>query len=366
MNHILVVQTAFLGDLMLSIPLFKRLRVLWPQCRISLVCRSGLGRFFLETHLVDQIFEVKKGQASSYRMAEKSIESLPVDLVVAPHTSLRTTLFCLQLRAQHKVSFRKPWNKLIFTQRLSWPGQLPEALRQLFLLTPWDADLAKQFQNLQNAEFFYQKNPGNRLSAIPDWASMSCRSLLQKSEYQKNFLSLPASVQSAAQSGRAVLLFPGSVWATKKWTADGFLQVAESLLQKNWQVIWMGGPGEEALAADLGRRSPGSLVLAGKTSVLQSCLLMLRSSLVICNDSAASHLAALTDTPVLTIFGPTVLSFGYRPWTSVASVIEKEGLSCRPCGRHGGKTCPIKTHECMTHISAQEVETQALALLARN
>ena len=60
---------------------------------------------------------------------------------------------------------------------------------------------------------------------------------------------------------------------------------------------------------------------------------------------------------------PTVLDFGYRPWSNQTYIIEKVGLACRPCGKHGGHTCPIKTHDCMTHISASEVSQQAQVIL---
>jgi heptosyltransferase-2 len=55
------------------------------------------------------------------------------------------------------------------------------------------------------------------------------------------------------------------------------------------------------------------------------------------------------------IYGPTVLEFGFRPWQDHVSVVEKLGLPCRPCGKHGHNKCPIKTHVCMKEISPHEV-----------
>jgi heptosyltransferase-2 len=369
MKHVVVVQTAFLGDLFLSLPLLKQIRKLWPSARVSLVCRAGLGSFFLETQLVSQIYEVKKGDSASYLEVQRNLNQGTIDLVIAPHVSLRTALFCLKLKAREKVTFRKPWNFLIFGKRLLWPGFLPEALRQLFLLTPWDTELTSQFTRLKDLKVdFSKKDEGNRLTEVPEWASMTLGSLPTAASTQNLTDWLKeigaAETQKALLENRVILIFPGSVWATKRWTAEGFLQLATELQRENFHIVWMGGSGEEALARELANRVPGSFVLAGKTSVLRSCQLMLQSRLVVCNDSAASHMAAAMNTPVLSIFGPTILKYGYRPWSSKAFIVERSGLDCRPCGKHGGPKCPIKTHACMSHISVQEVVRQARLILS--
>ncbi|MBX3039322.1 MAG: hypothetical protein KF789_01280, partial [Bdellovibrionaceae bacterium] len=64
-----LIQTAFLGDLLLSIPLMKKMKSLWPEEKLLLVCRKGLGDFFVKTGLVDGLLEIKKGDRDSYRSA---------------------------------------------------------------------------------------------------------------------------------------------------------------------------------------------------------------------------------------------------------------------------------------------------------
>src|SRR5688572_3656951 len=97
----LVVQTAFLGDLLLSIPLLKKCRDLWPQHKLALVCRKGFGDFFLKTQLVDQVFEIEKGNSKSYSQIISDLKSAPVDHLISPHESLRTVFFCAQIKATH-------------------------------------------------------------------------------------------------------------------------------------------------------------------------------------------------------------------------------------------------------------------------
>ncbi|MBC7186037.1 MAG: glycosyltransferase family 9 protein, partial [Calditrichaeota bacterium] len=79
-----------------------------------------------------------------------------------------------------------------------------------------------------------------------------------------------------------------------------------------------------------------------------------RCRVLVCNDSAPLHLGVAVGTPVVAVFGPTVTDFGFGPLGKGHVVIERE-LPCRPCAIHGGRKCPIGTHECMTGIAGEEV-----------
>lgn len=68
-RSILIVQTAFLGDLLLGIPFYKQVRQIWPQHEIILLCKKGLSDFFLKTKMVDKAIEVIKGDRISYARA---------------------------------------------------------------------------------------------------------------------------------------------------------------------------------------------------------------------------------------------------------------------------------------------------------
>jgi len=70
------------------------------------------------------------------------------------------------------------------------------------------------------------------------------------------------------------------------------------------------------------------------------------------------HLGSTAGTPTVSIFGPTILEFGYRPWNARAEIVQID-LSCRPCGKHGAKKCPLGTHACMKGISSRVVITAA-------
>ena len=99
---------------------------------------------------------------------------------------------------------------------------------------------------------------------------------------------------------------------------------------------------------------PGAVNVCGLLSLRQSAELYRRSSFVLTGDSAPQHIAAAMHTRVFSIFGPTVLDFGFWPYTNRGVVIE-ENMDCRPCGIHGHRECPEGTHRCMRAVTVERV-----------
>jgi heptosyltransferase-2 len=349
-----LVQTAFLGDLLLSIPLMKKIKGLWPDQKLLLVCRKGIGEFFLKTGLVDQVFEIKKGDAQSYKNILAELQKHGIDKVFSPHESLRTAFFVRKIKAREKIAFSKPWNWLFYRQRIVKNYNLPDAIRQISLLQNLDPVLSRQIQTYAQDGKPYLAGPGGALSATPTWAAMNMEPFYktQAAQIDAVLLKLQMSREGLTKS---VALFPGSVWATKRWTEEGFVQTGRDLLAQGVGVLIMGGPGEEELCARVAAQIPGVKDLCGRTSIFESALVLSQVAAVMGNDSASMHLAATAGTPSVVIFGPTVLEFGFRPWQDKVYVVEKNGLACRPCGKHGHKVCPIQTHECMKSIQKNEV-----------
>ncbi len=356
--RVVFVQTAFLGDVLLSIPLFVRARRIWPNEEFVLVCRAGLGALFKNLRLVDEVLEVKKSDSTSYELALLEIKKVKVKAVICPHGSLRSAIFSRKIDTSCRVSFSKSWNFLHFTHRLPFLKKYPESVRQLMLLTPFDENLKKMIAEINSPESLIEY--GTSDTQLPEtlcpplsWASM-------KVEASAEFMAERAAVVNRLkltphQLERAVFIFPGSAWATKCWRPEGFAEVCVKLRAAGFQPVLMGAPNESNLCKTIETMAQGSLNLSGQTTISESFLLLSLGQAVLANDSASAHLASCLDLPIVTIFGPTVLEFGFRPWSSKVRVIEQKGLSCRPCGKHGHKKCPIGTHDCMKQISSHLV-----------
>lgn len=372
----LIIQTAFLGDLLLSIPLLRELRRISPDHQITVLCRKGLGGILLKSQLVDEVIEADKSSKASWQAAVAILRSRSFDWVLCPHESLRSALLVMRLKANLKVGYRRFFNRFIFDQRIPRPMELPEALRQLALLEPMASEWGARLKGFSREQERAGGQTRSGLMEVPSWAEMRVPALLKLREEFKQTGQMPSAstrVQELieklqlgkyAAKNKIVFLAPGSVWPTKMWTEDGFVRVAREMLTEGYQVVLMGSAGEKAICDAIAEKAKGARSIAGETALYESAELLSCGDLLIGNDSGSMHMAAAAGVPSVSIFGPTVLEFGYRPWQNEAHVVQVD-LKCRPCGSHGAKKCPLGTHECMKRVSPEMVLTPARDLLGK-
>jgi heptosyltransferase II len=347
----LIVQTAFLGDLVLSIPLIRQLSEIEPERGITVICRQGLGDVLKAYPFIRRVIEVNKREPKIWAEQVEQLERETFHHIICPHQSPRTALLVRRLKAQgEKVGFHRKWNFWAFTKRVEYPTHLPDALRQLSLLTAIDFRFALEFstvageeaiwnQQSQAGPLFFSKVP------LPIWSRLKPQAM-------------SGPMPPSESASRTVFIAPGSVWATKRWTLTGYTEVAQRLVAKGFKVVLVGSPEErevgEAIVNVVGevQNAIGQWTLS--QTVQEFSLAAQKGAALIANDSGAIHLAAAAQLPVVAIFGPTTLDLGFRPWLERSVVVQKP-LECRPCGRHGHDRCPIGTHACMTSIAADDV-----------
>jgi heptosyltransferase-2 len=334
MNKILVIQTAFLGDVLLSIPTLLRLKTLYPQSELTLLCRKGVGEIFKELKIADVVVEVNKKNKSDFSNTLKNLKKNFYDLLICPHQSYRSAFIAFQIKAKIKIGFKSWWNFFIFNKIIARNMKLPDALRQLDLL---------QFDiESQKAILDYKSN-----LKIPKLGQMGLKSrVLSHPRYMDVIKKFNLNKDS-------IFISPGSVWNTKRWTKEGFEKLAQKLI--NESVVFIGSQDERPLCAEISAKVPNSKSIAGDTTLFELLILMTQGKILVSNDSGAMHLGSVAELPTVAVFGPTVLELGYQPWQEKALVVENKELKCRPCGKHGHQKCPIGTHECMKSISSDKV-----------
>jgi heptosyltransferase II len=352
LSHV-VIQTAFIGDLFLSVPFLRRLKKNNPDHQIILICKKGLGQFFIHERIVDQVFEIQKGQSHSYNDVLKQLSLYHIDHVYCLHRSVRSLLLSFKMKAQKKYGFSDSffffsWRSLFFTRTIKYPRKWPEVIRQMSLLTLVDPSLQEIINSQDWTSFNFPLKNSLKFEAIP-------------SEFKFNIHDIE-SLNDKNRS-RKVAIFPGSVWATKKWSALSFSELTEKLLQSGCEVFIMGGPEDVKESQTIFEANPQAKMLTGRMSLTESALFLKSMDLIICNDSAPAHMAAFFQRPVLALFGPTVLDFGFRPWDDKSQVVQNIEISCRPCGPHGHHQCPLWHHRCMKTISSDLVFIRAQKML---
>ena len=337
-EKILVIQTGFLGDVVLSTPVFTQLRKLYPDSSIVLLTTPGAAPMLQGHSALDEVLSYDKRKSDSgigglFRMASR-LRKYKFSKVVSLHKSHRTALLVAMLGAKKTIGFREASLSFLYSSCATRAEYQHEVQRNLAILKP--------------------------LGVEPEQSSCP--------------MSLPVLDEAAAQASellagagkRAIAVAPGSVWATKRWTVEGFASVSDAFLRKGFSVVLIGGPDDvaagEKIESMVSTRD-GLINLIGRCSLPVSTAVVDRMDLVVSNDSAPLHIASATNTPVVALFCATVPEFGFGPWQVRSSVLGVENLSCRPCGRHGGMTCPTGTHACQKDLTAQQVIEAAEELL---
>lgn len=339
--RILIAQTSFLGDVVLSTPVFAALRRHYPDAHITVLVRPESADILDGHPHVDAVLTDDK------RNRERGLGSLRVlrklragrfDMALALHKSFRTAWLLAAAGIPRRIGFRQSAGWFLYHRHVRFDPARHAVERNLAILTGCDIDA----NGAVTRPFV----------ACPPAATARLRTLLD--------------AHGVAADARLVAVAPGSAWATKRWTVDGYAALLGDLQRDLGATpLLLGGPGDAAYADAVARAAGGSVVnLVGQTDLGMLTAAIDRSRLLVTNDSAPLHIAVARGTPVVAIFGPTTPAQGFGPYTDRACVVQRE-LSCRPCSRHGGPRCPIGTHACMREISHTDVRRAAAALLQR-
>lgn len=147
------------------------------------------------------------------------------------------------------------------------------------------------------------------------------------------------------RSNGMILLHP---FASKKTKEYPHLSVLAEMLMQQGERVGVIGTGSARIPA-------GAVDFTNRTDLKGLTALIRGAKLLISTDSGPMHIAAATNTPLVSIFGPTTAHFGFSPDFTGCAVVQVAGLSCRPCHVHGTDVCPQGHFRCMTEIQPEMV-----------
>lgn len=333
-KKILIVQTAFIGDVILATPLAEAARQVFPDSAIDFMAIPAAANVLEKNNFIRRvlIFDKRGAQRGLIALWElaKTLQCEQYDLALVPHRSLRSAALVWLAKIPERIGFDRSAGAWLFTRRVPYQ-QKHEVERNLDLLRIFNNDFVTP-----SPKIFWD----------------------QRDEQTVEQLCI------TAPSGKwFCALAPGSVWATKRWPVERFSELAQKLVHETGaHVFLIGGNSDATLCAQIAARCGNDVVnTAGQLSLRQSAALLDRCQILISNDSAPTHLGVATRCKVITIFGPTVPAFGFAPFGAGHAVIGKN-LACRPCSSHGSDRCPIGTHACMRDIAVDEVFKSVMRL----
>jgi heptosyltransferase-2 len=162
-------------------------------------------------------------------------------------------------------------------------------------------------------------------------------------------------------SGQFVALAPGSVWAARRW--PHYVALAAALDQA---VVVIGGPADAARADEIVAAAPARVYsAAGQVPLRVAAAIIEQARALVTNDSAALHLATAVRTPIVALFGPTTPSFGFGPLGPRDVVLGLGELLCRPCTQPGPAACPLEHHRCLVELDVAAVTGALASILQR-
>lgn len=313
MQKILIIQTAFIGDVILATPLIGNLKTQFPDAKIDFLVKNGNQSLLRNEPNINEIlvFDKKKKVASLVELLKK-IRANKYDLVINLHRFASSGILTFLSGAKQKLGFKK--NPFSFAYTQSFPHEIGngkhEVDRNLELIKHLTSNVNRQPKLYPSSEDF--------------------------------------EVIKTYQTENYYCLAPASVWFTKQAPKEIWLKLIAKLSAENSTIYLLGGPDDKELCEEIKAKTKAEKVinLAGKLSLMQSAALMKNAKRNYVNDSGPLHLASAMNAPVSAFFCSTTPLFGFGPLSDDSEIIEVENLSCRPCGLHGHKECPKGNFRC--------------------
>ena len=338
-NKIGIFQTSFIGDSVLTTPLIKKTKKLFPDTKIVVITRPQTKDIFQPLPEVSEvILNDKRGwnKIAGVWKTANAIRKSGIDILLVPHRSFRSALIAWLSGVPIRIGFTSSEGRFFYTKTVPFSWMIHDAERNLSLLQ----GIAKESFGGEKLSMSYTPSAEENVARL---------------------------IRDFNLSGKKLVgIHAASAWPTKCWPMEYFVELITKLqTQLGVQAVLVGGGKKDA---DLGEKicqlSQGHAAnLCGKTSLADLMALMKHFSLFITNDSGPMHIATAFDVPTLAIFGPTTRELGFFPYGTGHRVLEVKDLPCRPCALHGGKKCPLGHFKCMKDITPQQVFDNAKEML---
>ena len=325
---VLIVQTAFPGDVILTTPLIRTV-ALSTNTPVSVLVRPETADILKNNPHVGEIItynkkNTEKGLFPLLALAKK-LRKKGFQQALIPHRSMRSALLVRLSGIKDRIGFDKAAGSFLYTQQVHYRNDLHETERNL------------------------------EISTAAGYTASDCMPEIFPDNHDKRIVQDIINNFQGKNGKKIIALAPGSIWPTKRWPSEHYSKLASMLLRRNdTTVVLIGGESDRELCDTISKNNTGILNTAGHLSLRQSAFLLSLASALISNDSAPVHLASAVGTRTIALFGPTVPAFGFGPLAEGSLVLEKE-LPCRPCGIHGPRRCRKSHFSCLRTISPEEV-----------
>jgi len=325
-RSILIIRLTSIGDVLLTTPLLRIIRNIYPQSRIDMLTTTQMIDVFKYNPHIDNLYTVSR-TASLNELKKKKSEffaNIQYDAIIDLQNNYKSKL----LRKHLSITINAFNKRRLYKLKLVYAKYKPKS----FDLLP---DLYINAAALPNIK--------------PDGKGLEF--WLPFDKIHNSYL----SAKSKGTSKKSIVIAPGAFHYTKRLPAHIFQELITRLLDAGFDISIVGGKEDMDIASTFSSKFgvhinnfTGELSLSGTAEIID------KADCVVSNDTAIMHIAAARQIPVIALFGSTVQELGFIPYNSKYRIIEKE-LDCRPCTHYGKSKCPKSHFNCMNLITADEI-----------
>ncbi len=293
---ILIIHTAFIGDIVLSTPLIQKLKDLYPKSEIDyLTLPTNQSVLYNNPNLNEIILYDKKGKdkgIKGFLKVLKILKQKKYDYAVIPHRFIKSILLAKLAKIPDIVGFDVATGSSLLDKKVHYDMKKHEVERLLNLV-----------------EYEGEKIPVRIYPA------------------KENFVKIEKMLKNSGYTGKKeqklILVAPGSQRPEKMWPIEKYREVIQKLKKnKNYFIGITGSKSEKELPLNF-EKDKNVIDFRGEISLVEFGALISKADVVVGNDSSPIHIASGFEKPfVIGIFGPGKRSLGFFPWTEKSNVIE--------------------------------------------
>jgi ADP-heptose:LPS heptosyltransferase len=322
----LIIQTAFTGDVVLATALIEKLHRFFPDAEIDFLLRKGNESLLIGHPFLHEVIVWDKQSKKLLNLLNilRHIRKRKYDRVINVQRFAATGFLTAFSGARETIGFDKNPFSFLFTRKI----------KHVF-------GSGKHFR--------HEVERNNELiSHFTD--EEATRPKLYPAETDFAFI---ASYRQLPY----ITVSPASVWFTKQYPAAKWIDFINKI-PTDVNIYLLGAAADFPLAEQIRTAAihPSVFNLCGRLSFLQSAALMQHALMNYSNDSAATHLASAMNAHVTTVYCSTLPAFGFGPLSDKSFIVEtQDQLTCRPCGIHGKKACPLQHFRCAYSIGVEQL-----------
>lgn len=331
-KRILIINLAFIGDVVLTTPVARELKAKFPNASIDmLVIPAAAPIAELNPYVAKVLIYDKRGKHKKIFQLWGLIRNLRVqkyDLTISTNFAVRNPMVAWATGAPYRIGYDAQHGKMFLTHTASVvrKGDRHEVENQLDVLKPLDSKVEDMSLEL---------------------------------EVREKDIKYVETVVKRTSGKQLVVVCPAGSYQRKSWHTQGYARFLQAI-SKVADCCLIGGKTEEKLLGEINALSGNvAQVFPGTLTLGQIAALLKTTDLLLSVDTGPLHIGQAVGTRTLGLFGPTDPGI-WGPRGIDDGVIYRP-VACSPCWGKG----ECMGHLCMENISSQEVIEVAMTMLGK-